>query len=53
MEYVWTIYGVSYKKNQTATLLVINIDAARTLPTNLHELYINIIRRTSCDVLPN
>ena len=25
MEYVWTIYGVSYKKNQTATLLVINI----------------------------
>lgn len=40
MEYVWTIYGVSYKKNQTATLPVINIDAARTLPTNLHELYI-------------
>ena len=40
MEYVWTIYGVSYKKNQTATLLVINIDAARTPPTNLHELYI-------------
>ena len=51
MEYVWTIYGVSYKKEQTASLLIINMDAARILPTNLHELYIK--RRVSCDVLPN
>ncbi len=40
MEYVWTIYGVSYKKKQTATLLVINIDAASPLSANLDELYI-------------
>ena len=51
MEYVWTIYGVYYKKEQTATLFVINMDVTRTLPTNLHELYIK--RRASCDVLPN
>ena len=41
MEYVWTIYGVLYKKEQTSNLLVINMDAARILPTNLDELYIN------------
>lgn len=51
MEYVWTIYGVSYKKEQTETLFVINMDDAKKLPTNLHELYIK--RRAPCDVLPN
>ena len=51
MEYVWTIYGVSYKKEQIETLVVINMDVARTFTTDLHKLYIK--RRAPCDVLPN
>ena len=39
MEYVWTIYGASYKKEQTSHLLVINMDVAKTFP----QTYMNYI----------